>query len=284
MAGGRPAGTATTSDQKTMLRVPTTIGSTPNRGSANDGAHSVPSRKSPIGTSWKKSIAPDSNESTIPAVIATETAAQPPSRSLTSRSPGRGPAAASDRRGEPAPAPAAATRFAIAGMPPASAADEPVDRGQGFVLLLLGHGDGTDRAGDLLVVVDVEPDELLHLGPLQAGAGDVDVQPTGERGVRPVLRGLDRRSHATAATVDLERLDPVLVLGVVPVPDEEQAADRALDPDDAGGVVLTDVVVVGADGALLAVDRFGEVVEGARVTAGAVELQRLVEVDVEVGD
>ncbi len=87
------------------------------------------------------------------------------------------------------------------------------------------------------------------------------------------LRRRDARRDASAAAVDLERLQLVLVLLEVR---EAEVAERALVTRDA---LHRDVVVLGrrevrAARALLTVDDVGEVVEGARVGSGSVELQR----------
>ena len=91
------------------------------------------------------------------------------------------------------------------------------------------------------------------------------------------LRRLDARRDASAAAVDLERLQLVLVLLEVR---EAEVAERALVARDAlhGDVVVLGRRVVRAARALLTVDDVGEVVERARVGSGSVELERDVRV------
>ena len=96
----------------------------------------------------------------------------------------------------------------------------------------------------------------------------VDEERPGERRVGAVLCGLGARGDAAFAAVDLEGLERVLVLLVVRVAEVAQAALVARDRLDDRVVVLARVVV-GAAGALLAVDLVGEVVERARVGARA---------------
>src|SRR5699024_9928176 len=80
----------------------------------------------------------------------------------------------------------------------------------------------------------------------------------------------------TRFVLDLDRLDLVPGLHHVGQWDEGHCSQAAGDAGDGGVVVLTDVVVVGTDNAFLPVDGLGEVVEGARRAAGAVERDWLV--------
>ncbi len=83
----RPTGTAISMPQKVVLMVPTTIGRTPKVGSANVGAHLVPKRKSPTGTSPKNSMVGTSSEMTIAMVVTTEMKAHSARLTLISFSP-----------------------------------------------------------------------------------------------------------------------------------------------------------------------------------------------------
>ena len=96
-----------------------------------------------------------------------------------------------------------------------------------------------------------------------------------ERRVAAVAGGIHARGDAAFAAVDLEGLERVLVLLVVRVAEVPHPAripgDRLHDD-----VVVLARRVVGAARAFLAVDLVGEVVERARVRAGARERERLV--------
>src|SRR5215212_1990991 len=73
-----------------VTSVAVTSGSTPNDGGLNSGDHSVPVRKSPIETERKNSIVGAARATTIPAVVAMDTAAQRNKRTAMTRSPQRG--------------------------------------------------------------------------------------------------------------------------------------------------------------------------------------------------
>src|SRR5690606_17891962 len=79
-----------------------------------------------------------------------------------------------------------------------------------------------------------------------------------------------------------ECLDAVSILVVVGEAGVEHPTDRALYALQPDVVVLADVVVVLPLSALLTVDRVGEVVEGARVGARTIEIDRLIEVNTQV--
>src|SRR5918994_2859298 len=203
-------------------------------------------------------------------------------------SPWRG-LGASSRRGIPAGPEAAMSRASTEPDPvplargASRAAGERLDlllRGR---RLLLSHRDEGRIGGDLVLIVDVEPDELHRHLFLQRLLRGVDEQWPAERLVCAVLDGLLGRSDAAVAVVDLERLDGLAGLG-----DEREGnvGHRPLvtrDALDRRVVVLADAVVVGADHALFTVDRLGEVVVGTGVRAGAEQGQLLVpDVGVEI--
>ena len=73
-----------------MIRVPATSGRTPNSGSANSGLHSVPKRKSVIGTAWKNSMVGTRSDQMMPMVVRIEIAAHIHSSAAMTRSPWRG--------------------------------------------------------------------------------------------------------------------------------------------------------------------------------------------------
>ena len=141
--------------------------------------------------------------------------------------------------------------------------------------LLVGQRDELRRLRDLGLVVDQVADERLDLGALERLLLRVDEERPRERLVGSVLRVLDARRDAAVAAVDLDRLQRVLVLLVV---GEAEVAEAALLAGDAGDGVVVVLArgVVGAARALLAVDLVREVVERARVGAGAEERQLLV--------
>ena len=115
----------------------------------------------------------------------------------------------------------------------------------------------------------------FDLGLLDRRALHVHEERPCERLVGAVLGRFDARRDAAVAGVDLERLQLVLVLVVVGEAEVAECALLARDAVDDHVVVLARAVVRAAR-ALLAVDRVGEVVEGARVGARPEELQLFV--------
>ena len=115
----------------------------------------------------------------------------------------------------------------------------------------------------------------MNLGLRQRLVLHVDEQGPRERRVAAVAGGIHARGDAAFAAVDLEGLERVLVLLVVR---EAEVPHPARIPGDGlhDDVVVLARRVVGPACAFLAVDLVGEVVERARVRAGARERERLV--------
>src|ERR671911_643355 len=247
-----------------------TSGRTPNSrwASANNTVHSVPVRKSQNDTagSRKNSTVGPMMATTLPIVVSTDMNAAMKRTASIRRSPVRG----CDRRRE-TPAPAAL----VVVLTFRSAAEQLVELFLQLGLLLVVERDERGGFDDRVDVLDVEPDELLDLRPLQRVSRRVDEQLPAQGCVRPILDGVGAWRHAPAAAVDLQRLERLLVLLEVREAEVAHRARRTLDGLDDHVVVLGRLVV-GARRTLLTVDRFGEVVERAGVGAGSGQDQLLV--------
>src|SRR5688572_10850850 len=156
-----------------------------------------------------------------------------------------------------------------------SSPDERVERCLRLALLLVVEGDVLRSFGDVGVVREVVLEERLDLWLLSRSLGRVDEQRSRERGVAAVLSRLRARGDAALATVDLERLEGVLVLLEVREAEVAEAAGAAGNALDDDVVVLGGRVVLPA-GTFLTVDDVGEVVERPGVGARSEQLQVLV--------
>ena len=113
------------------------------------------------------------------------------------------------------------------------------------------------------------------MGLLKRLGSHIHVDGAGERGIAAIHDGVKGGFHSAAAIIDLDDLQLVGVFHVVGV------------AEVAKGVLVTrnalhqDVVIlaggeIGAAGAGLAIDHLGEVVKGAGIGAGGIELDRLI--------
>src|SRR5919106_3288104 len=247
-----------------------TSGRTPNSrwASANSTVHSVPVRKSQNDTagSRKNSTVGPMIATTMPIVVSTEMNAARKSTASMRRSPVRG----CDRRRE-TPAPVAL----VVVLTFRSAAEQLVELFLKLRLLLVVERNERGGFDDRVDVLDVEPDELLDLRPLQRLLRRVDEELPPERRIRAVGHGVGTRRNAPAATVDLQRLQRFLVLLVVGEAEVAHRSRRTLDRLHDHVVVLGRLVVR-ARRTLLTVDRIGEVGECAGVGAGSCQDQLLV--------
>src|SRR5918995_1188721 len=162
-----------------------TSGRTPNSrwASANSTVHSVPVRKSQNDTagSRKNSTVGPMMATTMPIVVSTETNAARKRTASMRRSPVRG----CDRRREN-PSPAAL----VVVLTFRSAAEQLVELFLQLGLLLVVERDERGGFDDRVDVLDVEPDELLDLRPLQRFSRRVDEQLPAQGCVRPILDDL----------------------------------------------------------------------------------------------
>src|SRR5687768_935810 len=76
MALSSPIGSATTIAIRETSVVPATSGRTPKLGLEKSGVHSVPNRKSAIGTSLRKAVVSTASTAMMPIVVPTESRAQ----------------------------------------------------------------------------------------------------------------------------------------------------------------------------------------------------------------
>src|SRR5215216_954990 len=276
MADPRPKGMQISSAHIVVVKVASSSGCIPNDGGLNSGAHSRPPKNSPRLTSEKKSSTGRSNDKTMARVVATDSSPQENSRATITRSPQRGRATPRGRVGSLGVArDGAVCNVVVLSARIGLAGGELGELLLGLGCLLLGQGDEQGFFGDLLVVVHVEVEEGLDLGPRQGLVAGVDEQRPRQGRVAAVLDRLGAGGDTAAAAVDLDALDLALVLLQVGQAEVAQTALGAADPGH-GDVVVLGGRVVGAAAALLTVDCLGEVVEGARVGAGAEQLQRLV--------
>src|SRR6266540_4099767 len=255
---------------KVTTKVPISRGCTPKLGGSNRGAQLRPLKNFQIPASAKNSRVGSTRASTIPTVVATDTTPQRNSRPTISRSPQRGRAAPRGRL-----ASLGAVRASVTPIKVPWLAGQLGDQVLGRRRLLGRHRHELRVLGDLLVVVDVELDERLHLWPRQRLGAGVDEQRPGQGLVGALLDRVVARRHAAATAVHLDVLELARVdeqVGQAEVTKAALGAGDALDED----VVVLARLVVRAALVLLAVDLGGEEVEGAGVSPRAKELQRLV--------
>jgi hypothetical protein len=87
MALNNPIGSATAIAIADTSIVPATSGMTPNRGTAKSGVHSVPNRKSVIGTSRRNASVSADRTMMMPMVVPIDSRALPARHHSMSRSP-----------------------------------------------------------------------------------------------------------------------------------------------------------------------------------------------------
>src|SRR5688572_26323008 len=197
MAAPRPSGTATTRATTVITKVAETRGQTPKSGfPLSLGAHRVPPRNSQTGTSLKNSTAGLRRAMTMPTVVRTETRAAANRTPLITASPGRerpDRSTGSPRRpaGDGGPAGVVVEVVTRALQQWLGSAPETVESGLRLRRLLVVERDELRGLSDVRQVVDVEVDELGHLGLVAVGGvAHVDEQRPRERDVASVLRRL----------------------------------------------------------------------------------------------
>ena len=224
----------------------------------------MPVRKSTIEISWKNSKAGANSAITIPTVVATEMSAQRPRTTLMTSSPYRLRRARSR-----------SSRPRSLRVPPTTLRGRLRDRCSPSSSCSSVSGTNCEASAISFSLLEHVADERLHLWPGERVLLHVDEKRAREWRIRPVLRRLDTRLHAAVAAVDVDSLQRVLVLLEV---GEAEVAEAALLARNAGDdrVVVLAGSVVGTTRAFLAVDLVGEVVERARVGAGAEERELVV--------
>src|ERR671913_436913 len=240
MADPSPKGMQISSAHIVVVSVASSRGCIQKDGGLNSGAQSRPPKNSPRLTSEKKSSTGRSSDRTMARVVATDSSPQENSRATITRSPQRGRATPRGRAGSLGVARDGAVcnvvvlsaRIGLAG---GQLGELLLGRGH----LLLGQGHEQGLLGDLLVVVHVEVEEGLDLGPFQGLVAGVDEQRPRQGRVAAVLHRLHRWGDTAAAAVDLDALDLALVLLQVR---QAEVAQAALGARDAGH---GDVVVLG---------------------------------------